>query len=293
MIAVVIVDYDSERLTRRCIDSVIALGRDDLRFIVVDNDGSLDAARLEADVPGLAILRPGRNLGFAGGCNLGIARALEDGVAYCLLLNPDARAETDFIAPLLAAMEADPRVAIASPTVLEDDPGRRVTYGGGVVNWWAGSPKGVTGRRLRGAGACVEVPFATGAAMLVRMDAYRAAGPLDEGYFLYFEESDYCQVLRRAGWKIAYLPDAELLHATSSVTGRRSELYLYYFARNRIRFMRRWGCWRHRIVFTLFNTCARLPATILLYGVVRRMPRQALAFLRGFIDGLLGKAGPR
>ncbi len=293
MIAVVIVDYDSERLSRRCIDSVTALGRADLRFIVVDNGDALDAARLEADFPGLVVLAPGRNLGFAGGCNLGIARALEDGAAYCLLLNPDTRAETDFIAPLLAAMEGDRRVGVASPTVLEDDPERRVTNGGGVVNWWAGSAKGITGRRLRGAGAYVEVPFATGAAILVRMDAFREVGPLDERYFLYFEESDYCQVLRRAGWKIAYLPDAELLHATSSIAGRKSELYLYYFARNRIRFMRRWGRWRHRAVFTLFNTCVRLPATIVLYGIVRRMPRQALAFIRGYIDGMLGKAGPR
>lgn len=293
MIAVVIVDYDSERLSRRCIDSVVALGRADLRFFVVDNGASVDAARLEADFPGLVVLSPGRNLGFAGGCNLGIARALEEDAAYCLLLNPDTRAETDFIAPLLAAMEADPRIGIASPTILEDDESRRVTDGGGVVNWWAGSPKGVMDRRLNADGPYLEVPFATGAAMLIRARAICEVGLMDEGYFLYYEDSDYCRAFVGKGWKIAYLPRAEVLHATSSVTGRSSGRYYYYFARNRIRFMRRWGRWYHRIVFSLFNTCVRLPVAVLLFGVVRGRPSRAMAYLRGFIDGMLGKSGPR
>lgn len=292
MIAVIIVDYHCEALTRQALSSMQALGRDDLRFIVVDNGASVDAARLEADFSGLTVVRPGANKGFAGGCNLGMTQAMKEGAAYCLLLNPDTRAETDFVAPLRAVMERYPDVGAASPTVLEDSPDRSVTNGGGVINWWAGSPKGVKGRRLRATGPYVDVPFVTGAAMLIRMEAVRAAGPMDERYFLYFEDSDYCQAIRQAGWTIAYLPDAEVLHATSSVAGRRSRLYLYCFGRNRIRFMRRWGRWYHRVVFALFNGFVRLPATVLLYGVVRRMPGQAAAFVRGYIDGMLGRVGP-
>ena len=288
MIAVVIVDYRSESLTRRALASLVALGRKDLELIVVDNGSSLDAVAMAADFPGLTILRPGVNAGFAAGCNAGLAQAVKDGAAYCLFLNPDTRAESDFIAPLLSAMERDPRLAIASPTILEDDTGRRVTDGGGTVNWWAGSPKGIVGRRLKGPAPVISVPFATGAAMLVRCTAAAETGPMDEGYFLYFEDADFCQAVLRRGWKIGYLPQAELLHATSSVAGRRSPVYLYYFARNRIRFMRRWGRWHHRVVFTLFNSLVRLPAMLVLYGVVRRRPYAALAILRGYIDGIAG-----
>lgn len=292
MIAVIIVDYCCEALTRAALGSLVRLGRDDLHFIVVDNGLSIDGSAMEHEFPGLSVLRPASNGGFAAGCNLGMAKAAEEGMAWYLLLNPDTRAESDFIEPMLTAMAGDPRLGIVAPTILEDDDERRVTDGGGVVNWWAGSPKGITGRRLQSDGPLVEVPFATGAAMLIRSEAVSQVGPMDEGYFLYFEDSDYCQAFIRRGWKIGYLPQAELLHATSSVAGRSSERYLYYFARNRMRFMRRWARWYHRLVFILFNSLVRLPAMIALYGLVRRRPAAAAAILRGFLDGIKGNSGP-
>lgn len=292
MIAVVIVDFLSEALTRRALASLVKLGRNDLRFIIVDNGSSMDAAAMMAEFPDLTVLQPGANAGFAAGCNLGIRRAIEDDAEFCLLLNPDTRSESDFIEPMINAMRHDATLGIASPTVLEDDGSDRITDGGGTVNWWAGSPKGVVGRRLSGPGPYVAVPFATGAAMLIRCQAAVDAGPMDEGYFLYFEDADYCQLFLRKGWKIGYLPQAELRHATSSVAGRRSAPYLYYFARNRIRFMRRWGRWHHCLAFAVFNGLVRLPAMLVLYGLIRRRPGAAAAIARGFIDGLLGRSGP-
>ena len=79
MIGVIIVDYNSKRLLRRCLNSLAALGREDLGIIVVDNGGSIDVERLCADFPGLTLLCPGANLGFAGGCNVGIEHALRNG----------------------------------------------------------------------------------------------------------------------------------------------------------------------------------------------------------------------
>jgi len=292
MIAVVIVDFHSEALTRRAVASLVKLGRGDLRFIIVDNGSAMDAAAMGADFAELTVLQTGMNAGFAAGCNLGLRRAVEDGAEYCLLLNPDTRAETDFIEPMVDAMRRDPSLGIASPTILEDDGSDRITDGGGTVNWWAGSPKGIVGRRLHGPDPHVDVPFATGAAMLLRCRAAVGVGPMDEGYFLYFEDADYCQLFLRKGWKIGYVPQAELRHATSSVAGRRSAVYLYYFARNRIRFMRRWGRWHHRLVFAMFNSFVRLPAMLVLYGVIRLRPGAAAAILRGFVDGLLGRSGP-
>lgn len=111
---------------------------------------------------------------------------------------------------------------------------------------------------------------------------------MDESYFLYFEDGDYCQAFLRAGWKIAYVPDAEILHETSSTTGVHSERYIYYFARNRVRFMRRWGRWPQWTVFLLFHTFLRLPGALVVFGVLRGRPRAALAFLTGWLDGMRG-----
>lgn len=292
MIAVIIVDYHSEVLTRRALASLVALGRDDLRFTVVDNGAADGIESLEADFPGLAVLRPGSNRGFAAGCNLGMEQATRDGADFFLLLNPDTRAESDFIAPMHNALLDNAELAIAGPTIIEDDEERQVTDGGGIVNWWTGDARGVTGRRMQARDTYVEVPFATGAAMLIRAQAAVEIGPMDEGYFLYFEDTDYCQAFLKAGWKIGYIPGAELLHATSSVSGRKSQPYLYYFARNRIRFMRRCGRWHHRLIFTLFNSFVRLPVMLVLYGILRRRPLAALAIWRGFVDGLRGREGP-
>ncbi len=287
MIAVVIVDYNSEDLTRRCLKSLVALGRSDLAFIVVDNGGSVDVAGLEADFLDLSVIQPGENLGFAGGCNLGLARGREDEAGYCLLLNPDTLAEQDFIAPLLSVMEVDERIGMACPTLLDDDNVRDVGFGGGGINWWIGRPYAIRGRRLQGDDGVVLVAYATGAALLLRLAAVADVGPMDDGYFLYFEDADYAQAFLRAGWKIVYVPEAEILHAASSVTGFQSETYVYYFARNRILFMRRWGRWYHRVVFTLFHALVRLPGAVIVFGVLRGRPRLALAFLRGWLDGML------
>lgn len=286
MIAVVIVDYNSEDLTRACLNSLVALGRSDLGFIVVDNGGSLDVAGLEADFPGLSVIRSGENLGFAGGCNLGLARGREDDAGYCLLLNPDTVAEQDFLALLLSAMESDERIGMACPTLLDDDDVRDVGFGGGGINWWTGRPYAIRGRRLQGDDGIVPVPYATGAALLLRMAAVADVGPMDDGYFLYFEDADYAQAFLHAGWKVAYVPEAEILHAASSVTGFQSETYVRYFARNRILFMRRWGRWHHRVVFTLFHALVRLPGAMIVFGVLRGRPDLARAFLRGWLDGM-------
>lgn len=289
MIAVVIVDYRSEDFTRRCLASLTALGRDDLRCIVVDNGGGLDADRMIADFSGLTILRPGENLGFAGGCNIGIARAIADGVDYCLLLNPDTVADHDFLAPMLAVMAGDDRIGMACPTHLDEE--GRIIYGGATMNWWSGRPRMIPDRRLGGGLPCVEVPFASGAAMLLRVSAIGEVGPMAEDYFLYFEDTDYTQAFLRCGWKVVYVPEAEVRHTGSGVIGFRSTLYVYYMARNRIRFMRQRGRWYHRVVFTIFNTAVRLPGMLVMYGIARRQPALVRTQIRGYIDGMRGVSG--
>lgn len=289
MIAVVIVDYRSEPLTRGCISSLYALGRSDIRILVVDNSGSMDADALRRDLPEVTLIQPALNLGFGGGCNAGIRRALEDGADYCLLLNPDTVAREDFIGPLLAVMEADETIGMACPTVRDDDEMGEVAYGGGGINWWLGRPYVIRGRRLRSPGRTVDVPFVTGAAMMLRSAAVEEVGPMDEGYFLYFEDAEYSQMFLRAGWRVVYVPEPEVRHAASSVTGFQSERYVYCFARNRIRFMRRCSRWHHRLVFHLYNNLVRMPGAVVVFALFRRRPALAGAYLRGYRDGMLNR----
>lgn len=286
VITVVIVDYNSADLLRRCLGSLAALGRADLDLIVVDNGGTLCADELQTAFPGLTVLRPSENLGFAGGCNLGIEQALDRAAEYCLLLNPDTKATKDFIAPLLAAMDSDHSIGMACPTIFDGDGEGRIGYGGAGVNWWTGRPYVIRERRADDNCPWVEVPFVSGAAMMLRTAAIRQVGRMEEEYFLYFEDADYSHAFRRAGWRVVYVPGAAVHHDPSKTVGYQSERYVFYFARNRIRFMRRCGRWHHRLVFTIFNSLVRLPGALLFFGLVRRRPGLAAAFVRGFVDGM-------
>lgn len=288
-IAIVIVDYNSEALLRRCLDSLLGLGREDLVFIVVDNGGSIDDSGFHGEYPGSILLRPGCNIGFAGGCNMGLRAALDGEAAWCLLLNPDTRAVSDFLTPLISAFDADPRLGMACPTILTDDDAQDIWFAGGKINWWIGRPISVRDRRLLDRGGTQPVPYLTGCAMMLRPSAVREVGLMEDSYFLYFEDTDYTRAFIAGGWQAAYVPAAELLHSPSSTTGFQSDSYIYYFARNRILFMRRWASWLQWIVFLLFHSLVRLPGAVLVFGLLRRRPGAALAFVKGWAAGIAGR----
>lgn len=286
-IAVIIVNYHSQALVCRCLDSLKRHSVHRLYCLVVDNSETPDVDLIAAHHPEAEIILAGRNLGFAGGCNVGIAKALARHSKYLLLLNPDAWVESDSLSPLIAALEESPVVGMAGPRILYGDGSRRLWNGGGRLNWWAGGTRTLLGQEPN-EGEKRSIDFLSGCAMLLKAEAVRQVGPLGEEYFLYFEDTDYVQRFIKAGWSVAYVPTAEVLHDPSAVTGQQSACYVYYFSRNRILFMRRWGKWHHFLVFMLYNTLVKLPGAVLVFGVKRRQPELVLAYFKGYWDGLRG-----
>lgn len=289
-VGVVIVNYRSWRLTARCLATLKKHVRSArLTLIVVDNSPESEVAELAAAHPEAVIRRPTANLGFAGGCNLGIAYALEQQLEYIQLLNPDTRIEHDFLAPLLVALAHDPHLGMAGPKIFYDQEERGVWYGGGEMRWWRGGPVQIFDRRNDSRGEVQEVPFLSGCAMLIRASVVKALGPMDEGYFLYYEDVDYAQRCLAAGYGVAYVPGAELLHAASTTVGFQSDEYIYYFSRNRLRFLRRWARLHHYLFYLLYNTLIKLPGALLVFALLRRRPMAAAAYFRGYFAGLRHK----
>lgn len=284
-VAVIIVNYKSSALVSRCIDSLRKHLHHRLLVIVVDNSVPSERAVLSSN-PDIVVLSPPQNNGFAAGCNLGLALAHQRGIAYALLLNPDARTESDFLTPLLRVMERNKRVGVVAPRILDDDPHRRIQFAGGIVKWCRGGPRHLFRNRPPAAEGWYDDAFLTGCALLLRLTAVHDAGSLDEDYFLYFEDADYIQKLRAHGWQTAYTPDATILHQRNSTTGFQSELYVYYFSRNRLIFLHRWA---HPVCFwyyLAFATLVKLPGSILIFGMARRQWRVAQAFWKGYRVGL-------
>lgn len=285
-ICIVIVNFNSYLLTCRCIASIKQYVTTEVSIIVVDNSCTSEIPDILGMHPEVIAIQAEKNLGFAGGCNLGIQYALDHKISYIQLLNPDTRVEQDFIDPLVKVLEEDNSLAVAAPKILRDTPERDVWYGGGGMNWWFGGPVQKFDHSNDSRGDVQVTPVLSGCAMMLKTAAVEKVGVMAEDYFLYYEDTDYVQRFLQAGFQAAYVPEVEIVHDASTTVGFQSPEYIYYFSRNRIWFMRRWAKWYHLVVFMLYNTFVKLPGSILVFGVVRRNPALVGAYFRGYWHGI-------
>jgi GT2 family glycosyltransferase len=210
-----------------------------VQTICVDNgsdDGSPDA--VAARFPGVELIRTGVNLGFSGGNNVGIRRALGHGADWVLLLNNDAIADRRLPAALAAAAAARPDAGVLACKVFFADPPDVLMYAGGKVNlrlgYW-GRQDGFGQRDDGRFDSLRDVDRATGAAMAVSRVAIERAGLLDESLFAYAEDTEWCLRIREAGFGVVFVPDAKVWHVGSASTGgMRSPTSIYYDTRNMI-----------------------------------------------------------
>jgi GT2 family glycosyltransferase len=280
MIAVVIVNWNGLSLLPSCLASVHEQNPVPQLVIVVDNgssDGSLQYLR-EA-WPSVTIIETGTNLGFSGANNRGIAAALAAGADCVLLLNNDAQLLPHALAYLRSALDgAGSRIWAAAPKILYRlNPGV-IWAAGGRFAWWRGVSvdRGLNQPDRGQYDRAAEVEYATGCCLLVRSQAFREMGMLDEGYFLYFEDSDLAARLSRAGRRIMYEPRARVLHdvfaSSGGMPGQPSKVALYYSTRNRWQF----------IAKNAPDPVRRLVAHG--FTIVSRLIRMAQAMARGRMD---------
>jgi GT2 family glycosyltransferase len=222
---VVIVAHDAGGFLRGAVDSVTEQAGAG-RIVVVDaesSDGSVVAlASSRSDVRVIAA----PNRGFSASNNVGIAATSG---AYVLLLNPDADLVEGSLRRLVARAEADPRAGIVAPRVLDPDGG--VQQGSFGAFPTLASTVALKVRRAwdriggRGAGARMEraasgpVDWVTGACMLVRRAAIDDVGEMDEGFFLYFEDTDWCHRMHDRGWRVVIEPSASCVHHLGKAGG--------------------------------------------------------------------------
>lgn len=173
------------------------------------------------------LLRTKRNLGYAGGMNLGIAHARTRlRSEFYLLLTHDTYLGPPDIALMMDIMRADPTVAVVGPRLVHRDTGMLLSAGGSFDRWCLPTPIGASGHGR------AEPLWVDGAVMLIRGEALDAVGRLDERFFMYAEECDLCWRMRRAGWRIRVASTAQAAAAPGG--SHRSRVYQYLMARNRL-----------------------------------------------------------
>jgi len=246
-VSIVIVNWNTCALLSQCLRSVEReVDSIPHEVWVVDNGSSDDSvAMLRRDFPHVHVIESRVNLGFAGANNLAMQRSTG---RYLLLLNTDAIVQPGSIRALLDLAEAEPRAGIVGAHLLNPDGSFQASYTNFPTLWQEFLILSTLGRRLRGRwypshGPEEErgpqrVDYVEGACLLVRRAALEQVGGLDEGYFMYAEEVDWCRRMAAQGWEVWYQPVARVVHiggasSANRKTSREADLY-----RSRVRYFR-------------------------------------------------------
>lgn len=241
--SVIILSWNGIEYLSDCLNAVLSQDYTAFEVIVVDNGSTDGSAELVAEqFPQVHLIRNANNLGFAAGNNVGLRAACGDVLA---LLNQDTVVQPGWLGALVQTLLADPDVGIAGGKALYPD-GTLQHAGGQVGARGASRHYGYRQQDARRFDEARDVDFVTGATLALTRQVYEAVGALDEGFTpAYFEDVDWCYRVRRAGFRVVYVPQAVLVHRESSVGADESHEGLFLFQRNRLRFvLKHWSLQR-------------------------------------------------
>lgn len=250
-LSIIIVNWNTRELLAECLQSVISsqLSVTDncpviTETLVVDNasaDGS--AAMVRERFPWVRLIESQENLGFAAGNNLALRQATGKNL---LLLNPDTVVTEGALDLLLHVIEAIPDAAIVGAQLLNADGSPQMSIGA-FPSLWSELP--MVNRVLRpvhrtylmpkvGADFAVQsVDWVSGACLMIRREVVEAIGPLDENFWLYTEEADWCCRARVAGWEVLSVPQAQVYHLARAASRQRFEATMLHFYQSKVRFV--------------------------------------------------------
>jgi N-acetylglucosaminyl-diphospho-decaprenol L-rhamnosyltransferase len=251
-ISVIIVSWNVRDLLTECLDSLPASCDDPLECIVVDSastDGTADMLRER--FPHVRLLAQDSNVGFSRGCNIGLQAAQGE---LLLLLNPDTVVRPGALTVLAAALTADPAAGLAGPLTFNGD-GTVQSTRRRFPDFWTGvfdtswlqrfAPGRMALYRMSDLPDDGQYPvdWVQGSALLLRRTLYDQIGGLDEGYFMYFEEVDWCWRARAAGWRALYVGSAHIVHYGGRSSEQAPARTHIAFQQSKLRFFRKRNGW--------------------------------------------------
>lgn len=287
LVSLITVNYNQTQLTLEFLEAMQKLTWPNYEIIVVDNASreNPEPAILEK-FPDTRVVLSGENLGFAGGNNLGIDHSNGE---YLFFVNNDIDITPDAIEWLIEIFETYPAAGAVSPKF-------HYYYRPGIIEYAGYNPVNPFTARNVPVGAqekdegqhekVLSTHYAHGGGMFVSREVIEKAGKWPEIYFLYYEEFDWCEIIKKAGYKIYYQPKATIFHKSSETVGQASPLKTYYINRSRILFMRRNVRYPEFLFFVFYFTLATFPVNVL-----RFLFRGQFNHIRSFTRAVLWNLG--
>lgn len=242
-VAIILVNWNGLEFTSACLSSLKNIDYPDFKVFVVDNGSENQEGKvLKSRFPEIVLIETGENLGFAGGNNVGIRKALAEGFSHVLLLNNDTVVEPDFLGELVRASQKYPDAGIIQPLILFLHNPREIWSAGG--KWIPTFCRSITlGDREPIANYRVKNPkldWATGCAMLLSSKAIEKAGLLNEQFFVYFEDVEWSLRIQKSGFGIFLEEKSKIYHEAGASSkkqhaeGTLSPRVFYYHVRNQL-----------------------------------------------------------
>jgi GT2 family glycosyltransferase len=292
-VAIVILNWNDVQATMACLDAVHATDYGNYSIIVVDNGSSDGSAACLREVETIDLITNHTNLGYAGGANVGIDRAMRMGADYIWLLNSDAITLPDVLGRLVAEAEADPRLGLVSPIFCDPDEPDAIEFRLGRFDPEARQASQTTDPAVAAEWQrdYPDQVVVLGTALLIRRRVVEVIGALDSTFFAYVEDVDYCLRAHAAGFSVKAVPGALVGHKFKQPVERPDSVppYLHYFmTRNYLLLWRKLPgpmLMRKSIIWFLRQRLAQIER-------MRAAPDAVEAVLAGFWDGIRGVGGP-
>jgi len=267
LVSIITINFNSTEITCELIESLNKITYPNIEIIVVDNNSETNNSHIiKEKYPGIILIKNQINVGFSGGNNLGIMRAKGD---YILLINNDCIVTPSFLEPLIEKMENNHLIGAVSPKIRFFHTPEKIQFAGikpinkyTVRNHAIGYWEDDNGQYDTDS----ETYCIHGAAVLTSRKIIEKIGMMSYIYFLYYEELDWAERIKKAGYLLYYVHNSLVFHKESKSTGKTSPLKTYYINRNRILYMRR-------------NIHGKTFIIALLYQIFIAIPKNSILFL--------------
>jgi len=297
-LGIVILNWNGKEDTILCIHSVLNCTYTNFQIYVSDNgstDGSVeDIQSTFSGEPRVEVIANNNNLGFSGGNNVGMHRAIQDGMEYILLLNNDTEVDPGFLEPLIQVLDKNRGIGISTGKIYFYDTPREIWFYGGKMDRDTAIGRAI-GWKEQDTGQFdkpIDVDYATGCALMVRRDIVDKIGYLDDDFFYLCEDAEYCFRVADAGYRTVAVPDSVVWHkVTKSLEGgEEAPIRLYFRARNQLLQVLKTKNKAHPYLCWL--QIAYLDSKYILKRILKGMPiKGTIYFIWGVVDFLRGRRG--
>lgn len=289
-VAIILLNWNAYFHSRNCIQSLSRVNEVAFDIILVDNASTDDSLlKLKEEFPHVQFSQASNNLGFTGGNNVGLQKALELNYEYVLLLNNDVFVDYNFLYHLINYLDFNPVVGAVQPLIYHHPDRYKIWNGGGKFNRITG--KTDSALLINSADYPKEIDWISGCAFMIRTSLLNHIGLFNEKYFAYYEDVDLSFRICDAGYKLMLIPSSLIYHiggGSSNTPEKRKEGYLspdvhYYNTRNHIWIIRQWLKWYEKPTAILYHAVYSISLTC--YFLLRFRWNKLMAVAKGFIHG--------